>query len=108
MQEQNKNEEQRSSDLSKHKKDGKTLMPPFRQLVGMKPSSWKDDRMPEMLWAVLLIGNLEREVALEVFRKVAAFVSEHSELSDITHSGIASWQKDRRVELINLLIGSHP
>ena len=54
MQENPKQEENRSTDISKHKRDGKTLLPPFRQLQ-MSPSSWKDDRMPEMLWAVLLI-----------------------------------------------------
>src|SRR3989344_3135118 len=102
-----KGNENRSTDISKHKREGKTLLPPFRQLQ-MSPSSWKDDRMPEMLWAVLLIGNIKREEALDTFRKVADLVSRNSELSDITHSGIAAWSKESRIILINLLKKSHP
>ena len=107
MKDNTKTEESRTTDISKHKLDGKTLLPPFRQLP-MSPSSWKDDRMPEMLWAVLLIGNIKREEALDTFRKVADLVSRNSELSDITHSGIAAWSKESRIILINLLKKSHP
>jgi len=102
-----KTEENRTTDISKHKLEGKTLFPPFRQLQ-MSPSSWKDDRMPEMLWAVLIIGNLKRKDALDIFRKVADLVNRHPELSDITHSGIAKWSKENRLALINLLKESHP
>lgn len=102
-----KENENRSTDISKHKREGKTLLPPFRQLQ-MNSSSWKDDRMPEMLWAVLLIGNIKREEALDIFRKVADLVSKHPELSDVTHSGIATWSKENRSILINLLKESHP
>ncbi len=107
MNEENKNKEIPSTDLSKHKKEGKNLLPPFRQLTGMSPSSWKDDRMPEMLWAVLLIGNLDREEALDVFRKVADLVKQKPELLDITHSGIAKWSRENRLNFINLLKESH-
>jgi len=107
MKDNTKTEESRTTDISKHKLDGKTLLPPFRQLP-MSPSSWKDDRMPEMLWAVLLIGNIKREEALDTFRKVADLVSRNSELSDITHSGIAAWSEESRIILINLLKKSHP
>lgn len=102
-----KAEENRTTDISKHKREGKTLLPPFRQLQ-MSPSSWKDDRMPEMLWAVLMIGNIKREEVLNIFRKVADLVVKNPELSDITHSGIATWSKESRVTLVNLLKQSHP
>jgi hypothetical protein len=97
-----------STDISKHKREGSTLKPPFRQLTGMSPASWKDDRLPEMLWAVVLIGNLKRDEALNVFRKVSTFVSEKPELSDVTHSGIADWSKENRLDLVKLLKESHP
>lgn len=108
MEKENKNNEIPSTDISKHKKEGKNLLPPFRQLTGMSPSSWKDDRLPEMLWAVLLIGNLEREDALSIFRKVADLVKNKPELLDITHSGIAKWPKEDMLVLIKLLKESHP
>ncbi|TAJ14572.1 hypothetical protein EPO56_01860 [Patescibacteria group bacterium] len=100
-------EENRSSNISKHKREGSVLKPPIRQMP-MTPSSWKDDRMPQMLWAVLLIANLTREEALDIFRKVGAFVMGHEALSDVTISGIASWPKADRVALLNLLHDSHP
>jgi hypothetical protein len=102
-----KSEESRTTDISKHKQEGKTLVPPFRQLQ-TSPSSWKDDRMPEMLWAVLLIGNMKRDEVLDVFRKVADLVRKNPELSDITLSGIAAWPKESRLTLIGLLKDSHP
>jgi len=104
---QSKNLENRTTDISKHKREGKTLHPPFNQLP-MSPSSWKDDRMPEMLWAVLIVGNIKREEALDIFRKVADLVCKSTGLSDITHSGIALWSKENRVALIDLLKESHP
>lgn len=108
MEKKSEDKEIRSTDLSKHKRDGSVLKPPFRQLTGMTPSSWKDDRLPEMLWAVVLIGNLKREDALDVFRKVATFVEKHPGLFDVTQSGMAEWPKEKRLELINLLKNSHP
>jgi len=101
-----KGEENRTTDISKHKREGKTLIPPFKQ-ISMSPASWKDDRMPEMLWAVLIIGNIKREEALDIFRKVANLVNQNPALSDITHSGIATWSKDDRIALIKLLKESH-
>ncbi|MFX0138012.1 MAG: DUF5677 domain-containing protein [Candidatus Hodarchaeota archaeon] len=100
-------EKNRTTNISEHKRKGKTLIPPFRQLK-MSPSSWKDYRMPEMLWAILLIGNIKREEVLDIFRKVADLVSRYPELSDVTHSGIAAWPKERRITLINLIKESHP
>lgn len=108
MEKEGKNKEIPSTDISKHKREGKNLLPPFRQLTGMSPSSWKDDRLPEMLWAVLLIGNLKRDDALEIFRKVATLVNQRPELSDVTHSGIANWSKNNRIDFIELLKKSHP
>lgn len=57
--------------LDQHKRVGKKLVPPLAQLPGMTTSSWADDHMPEMLWAVLLTGVLERRHYLNLMRKVA-------------------------------------
>lgn len=59
------------SRIDQHKREGSRLRPPLAQL-NMTPSSWADDHMPEMLWAVLLTGVLERAHYLQVFRQVAA------------------------------------
>lgn len=59
------------SGIDQHKRDGSRLRPPLAQL-NMTKSSWADDHMPEMLWAVLLAGVLDRNHYLQVFRQVAA------------------------------------
>ena len=51
------------SKLSYHKQFKKELKPPLLQ-INLIPSSWVDERLPEMLWAVLVIGNIERKIAL--------------------------------------------
>jgi Family of unknown function (DUF5677) len=59
------------STIDQHKRVGSKLVPPLAQLPKMKTSSWMDLHMPEMLWAVLLAGVLERRDYLNVLRKVA-------------------------------------
>lgn len=107
MSNESKKEEQ-STDLHKHKRDGSLLKPPFKQIPTLSPSSWKDDRLPELLWAVLLIGNLSREDALNIFRAAGKFVQGRDELYDITISSIAQWKREDRIAFIGLLCESHP
>ncbi|MEX5625571.1 DUF5677 domain-containing protein [Pseudomonas marginalis] len=58
--------------LAGHKKIGKALVPPFMQLPGMSFSSWANDRLPDMLWACLVITVIPRKEAIEVFRDIAS------------------------------------
>lgn len=57
--------------IDQHKREGSKLVPPLAQIPNMATSSWSDHHMPEMLWAVLLSGVLERRHYLEILRKVA-------------------------------------
>jgi len=59
------------STVDQHKRVGSKLVPPLAQIPKMTTSSWADHHMPEMLWAVLLAGVLERRHYLSVLRKVA-------------------------------------
>ena len=59
------------STVDQHKRVGSKLVPPLAQIPKMTKSSWADHHMPEMLWAVLLAGVLERRQYLNVLRKVA-------------------------------------
>ncbi|MCC6934702.1 MAG: hypothetical protein IT406_03405 [Candidatus Yanofskybacteria bacterium] len=88
--------------LSGHKRDKKQLHPPFAQ-IKFTPSSWINDRMPDMLWAVLLIGHWEREKALEVFRHVASFVEKNHDCYNITITGIGRWTEEKRIGFIKYL-----
>ena len=59
------------STIDQHKRVGSKLVPPLAQIPKMTTSSWLDHHMPEMLWAVLLAGVLDRPHYLNVMRKVA-------------------------------------
>lgn len=58
------------SKVKDHKRVGSLLVPPLATL-NTSPSSWLDDHMPEMLWAVMLAGVLPRNDYLAAFRGVA-------------------------------------
>lgn len=90
------------STLKQHKQNKKELNPPF--LVhdfNMKTSSWFDERLPEMLWAILIIGNMERENALAFFRYVAKYVEKNNECSNITITGISELEEKVKELFIN-------
>lgn len=89
--------------LSNHKQYKKELKPPLLQ-INMMPSSWIDERLPEMLWAALVIGNVEREKALDFFRYVAKFVQDNSDCYNITMTGISEFEKTKRSELIKRML----
>jgi Family of unknown function (DUF5677) len=76
--------------LQAHKQQGKKFLPP---LHGYGNSSWTNERLPQMLWAALLIANLGREHALHIFRKAAkCFMTAlpGNVYLDLTHYGLAN------------------
>lgn len=87
--------------LKGHKKKGKVLEPPFiAGGLNMSFSSWVDERLPEMLWAVLIVGNMERNEYLKYFRYIGRFIEANSECYNITLSGIASLPEAKRKIII--------
>ena len=61
MNKKRQNSQRNESGLKDHKRYKKELNPPFLASgLNMTTSSWFDERLPEMLWAVLVIGNTER------------------------------------------------
>ena len=83
--------------LKGHKQKGKELNPPFlAKGLNMTFSSWFDERLPEMLWAVLIIGNIERDEALRYFRYIAKYVESNQDCSDITLTGLSHLSEEKR------------
>jgi hypothetical protein len=73
-------------------------------------SSWTNERMPEMLWAVIVRAINGQAFALSQFRRIINFIGNHErseELSDLTHTGIAKLDAKLRSELI-ACITNHP
>jgi hypothetical protein len=49
------------SSLDKHRRQGKTFTPPLMQVPGVELLSWRNERLPEVLWATLLARGLSRD-----------------------------------------------
>lgn len=95
----------RYSTLEQHKLQRKKLIPPFLQIPNFKTISWLNERLPEMLWATFLISKLEREEALEVFRRVAKVLegTRSAGSIEVTQTGIASLPHDLRNGILQVL-----
>ncbi len=92
--------------LKNHKQDGKKLLPPFAQL-GITNSPWINDRLPEMLWAAILIGNLPRERALTIFRRVVNAILENRNeetKGDIRLSAIAKMPEKEKISVLEAIL----
>lgn len=80
------------STIADHKRQGSTLTPPLATLPKLQPSSWRDERLPEMLWAALLVAHLPRPVMLTTFRRVADYVhsvQDRVPMHDVTLTGLS-------------------
>jgi hypothetical protein len=61
-----------TSSLRQHKQVGKSLISPMLTLPGIASQPWTNDRLPQMLWACLVISVLPRQDALAAFREIAS------------------------------------
>lgn len=97
----------RRTKITDHKRNGKTLIPPLASIPNMQPRSWRDDRFPEMLWAALLVANLERSEALHYLRiviKVINELPEESRPSDVSLSGMSMLDSEVLDSLVQPLL----
>ena len=93
------------SRLEQHARSGTTLTPPWLTLPNLQKTSWMNDRLPEILWAVLLATQMERKAALEIFRSVAKVGVDYRGIGKIpiTLSGIASMPQAARDAIIGAI-----
>jgi Family of unknown function (DUF5677) len=80
----------RYSSLESHRREGKSFVPPFMQYPNTVLLSWRDSRIPEILWAVLLSGVLERDRYLDIFRGVIRRAAEAKQVQSLSHSLLAA------------------
>lgn len=89
--------------LKHHQKKGKQLIPPMLQIPNVQFTSWRNNRIPEMLWAILLITQLRRDHALSIFRWVGKYIEKSpikGDLYDITHTGLSKWNDKILLEFL--------
>jgi len=95
--------EKNETDLDKYKREGKSLTPPLAQLK-TTPVSWINDRLPEILWAVLAISQMEREKALDFFRYSLLPVKGDKEFWDVGLSGLNKLSSEKRQTFIDHMV----
>lgn len=109
------NKKKYTSSLSQHRRIGKTLIPPMLQSpIGdnMIFRSWQDTELPEMLWACLIISAVPREIALNLFVRIAAlgfpFRNENQDGKNwsLNHSSIVRLPEDIFDKLVSIVISS--
>lgn len=96
------------SKIRDHSQAGKVLTPPMVSALDQKMSlvSWTNDRLPEMVWAAIVLCAVEREVAFSNFRQIINYVHLHKDndgIHDLTLSGIAKMQEEDRKAILAIL-----
>lgn len=97
---------QNYSSLAEHKQSGSILTPPWMTYSNMTPSSWVDERLPEMAWAALLVTQMGRHLALEIFREIADYIRRleaKTQRVSITHSGLAKIAPDLTNQIVEII-----
>ena len=77
----------RSTTLDQRQRKGKTFLSPFSKVKDLVSwESWADDRLPNILWACVLAGSLDRDRYLTLFREIA--ISARYTLEDEDHASL--------------------
>ncbi len=80
--------ERHRSGIDAHQQQGSRLVPPFLQRgLPISLKSWTNDRLPEMIWALLLVCPKPREYGLDLIRDALARARREGwikEFSDMT------------------------
>ena len=95
--------------IKQHRQEGKALTPPLASLPKLKPSSWINERLPEMLWAALLVSGLPRSEALDTFRILANYVSQFRgihPMHDVTHTGLSMIEPEALEQLLRVIVAT--
>lgn len=96
------------SGISDHKLKRKTLIPPFADIPNMRRTSWRDERLPELLWACLLASCTDRRAALSTFRQVANYIADKvpEAPGKTTHTGLSELEEHKQLEIISIITGT--
>lgn len=97
--------------LREHKKQGKTLKPAFSQLENklegrLLYSNWTYERLPEMIWAIVIRSAFSQTLALQHFKKIISFINNHplrDKFEDISITSISELNLDLREQLIKII-----
>lgn len=96
------------SGISDHKLKGKTLIPGFANIPNMRLSSWRDERLPELLWACLLASCTDQPAALSTFRQVVSYIVDKipETPGKTTHTGLSELEECRQRDILSIITGT--
>lgn len=104
-----------ASSLADHRRTGKTLTPPFMRYRRVTLSAWSDDRLPEMLWACLLLATLPRRQVIGIMQRIATTTLEWTRQTankpeglGITHSALAELPQELRTKVMAIICQDLP
>ena len=101
-----KKQQKNYSTIQDHKHQGKKLIPIWRQIPNFQTVSWMNDRLPDMLWAILLVKLLPREQALNVFRLIVKYIDglpEDEKFGDVTHTGLSKLPSKHLDDVLSII-----
>ena len=101
-----KKQQKKYSTIKDHKHQGKKLIPTWRQIPNFQTVSWMNDRLPDMLWAILLVKLLPREQALNVFRLIVKYIDglpEDKKFGDVTHTGLSKLPSKHLDDVLSII-----
>ena len=96
------------SGIEQHKLKGKTLTTPWANISNLEPSSWRDERLPEFLWACILSSCIDRAKALATFRCLINHIEKNAReaYDKITHTGLSQIDDHKQQEIISIITGT--
>ena len=85
------------SALEAHPKKGKSLKSPYSKLSNVSFSSWRDNFLPNMLWAAVVGVSVPRDQYLQLFRSVLGRLGrlESLEYRFLAHSWLSTYRGDQ-------------
>ena len=102
--------------IAGHTRQGSKLTPPMAALPDLQLQSWKDERLPEMLWAALIVSHFEQASALRLMARGINFLAGkrvekektagESPISidcDVTHTGLSQMDASLLQEFLGQL-----
>ena len=101
-----KPQQKNHSKIQSHKRHGKKLISTLGQIPNLHPSSWMNERLPDMLWAILLVTLLPREQVLNVFRLIIKYIDllpKNEKFGDITHTGLAKLPSKQLDDVLSII-----
>ena len=96
-----------STPLSGYKQNKKVLTPPMADIPNMVLQSWINDRLPNMLWAILIRYGHSGDSGYAIFRQILRWLADNSSEGDVTgvtHTDIAQMSDGLRVKFINEIV----